>query len=194
MNKNKQIVPVVFLLSIVIFFALAIGLILPAVQEYSETNLKSKKTSETLTSKKDDFDKMQEKQKQEELQIKAVKQVHESNTSKAAENMSAFGTMFDDMIKNAQRNDLLIRSIEYDLKPISDAIYQNNSVAFNVCELKLFLVGTYAQLRGFLNDVTTNYPYLISVSKLNVTAFEGNTDYIVIRLSLMLYSKKAMPE
>lgn len=194
MNKNKQIVPVVFLLSIIIFLGLAIGLIYPAFQEYSEANIKSKNTSDKLISTKDSYDKMQAQQKQEELQIKAVKQVHESTTSKAAENMSAFGTMFDDMIKHAQKNELLIRSIEYDLKPVTDAIYQNNSVAFNVCELKLFLVGTYAQLRGFLNEVTTNYPYLVSVSKLNVTAFEGNTDYIVIKLSLMLYSKKAMPE
>ena len=98
--------------------------------------------------------------------------------------------MFEEIIKRAQSNGLLIRSIEYDMKPADDPIYMEYSDTYNVCQLKFFLVGSYSQLQAFLNGINNNFEYLTSISKLNVTAFRANTDYLLINLGITLYSKK----
>ena len=55
-------------------------------------------------------------------------------------------------------------------------------------------MGKYPNLRTFLNDITTNFQYLVAVSDLDVTAFSGDTDYILIKISITLFSKKPVEE
>ena len=103
--------------------------------------------------------------------------------------------MFEEIIRKAQKNGLMIRSIEYDMRPATDPIYLENPEAYNACELKFFFVGSYAQLQTFLSDMNNNFGYLTYISKLNITAFTSNTDYLLINISITLYSKKAeMPQ
>ena len=98
--------------------------------------------------------------------------------------------MFDEIIKKAQANGLAIRSIEYNMNPANNEVLNSFSDLYNVCELKFFFVGTYRQLQTFLSDLIDNYQYLVSVSNMDITAFSGNTDYIIIKMGIVLYAKK----
>lgn len=190
MNKKiNQYVPICFIAAFCITIALIIFFAKPAWQEYSEAVSSSKTTASELSSLSERMDKEKQRKAEEELNLKSIKQILESEDS-TINNLAAFGSMFDDIIKEARVNNLLIRSIEYDTKPSGDVIYDNFGNQYNVCKLKFFFIGHYSELRNFLNSITKEYKYLISVSDIKVTAFEGNTDYILINLSTTLYSRK----
>lgn len=194
-KKNKQFVPLCYLAAVIIFFAIVFVMVNDSWQRYTEIKESSQRYSNELENQKQRYEKEKEKRSQEELQLKSIKQVYQTNyDSTSDDNLAMFGTMFDDIIKKAQYNGLFIRSIEYDMKPDSDAIYNNFSNQYYAYELKFFLIGKYPQLRAFMNDITNNFQYLLSVSKLNVTAFSGDTDYILINIGITLYSKKPINE
>ncbi len=193
-KKNNQLVPIVLLGAVVIFLLIIYSFCNPAFNDYQRAQNKINTDSLEVQRLQEQYDQEKEKRKQEDIQIQSLKQVYITNSVNSDDNLGKFGTMFDDIIKRAQYNGLLIRSIEYDMKPASSAIYNNFSDTYNVCELKFFFVSTYTQLKTFMNELTTSFPYLISISKLDVTAFSGNEDYILINMAITLYSKKQTKE
>lgn len=195
MNKrNKQLVPVIFVLSILLFAFIVFFTINPKFEEYKEAQLKNSKINVDRDNLEDQITKIKAEQEQENIKLQSLKTVYESQVNSTSDNLGMFGSMFDEIIKNAQHNGLLIRSIEYDLRPEADPIYSENSDNYNVCELKFFFVGTYAQLGSFLSDINNRFQYLVYISKLDVTAFASNTDYLLINTSITLYSKKPESE
>lgn len=191
MNKrNKQIVPLCFVIAIVIFIAILYTMISTSYEEYKNTKDSKNVVEAQFQTAKDQYEQSKAQKEKDQIQLQSIKPVYETKEDSTTENLGVFGTMFEDIIKKAQTNGLLIRSIEYDMRPADDQIYLNYTENYNVCELKFFLVGTYSQLRNFLKEMTNDFPYLVSISKLNITAFSGNTDYILISMSLNIYSKK----
>lgn len=190
-KQNKQIVPLCFLAAILLFGVIVYTMINPVLTEFNDVRASSQRNEKELENIKQKYNKAKEKRDQEEMQLKSIKQVYQTEYDGAStDNLAMYGDMFEDIIKRAQYNNLFIRSIEYDTKPMSDSIYANFSEQYNACELKFVLVGKYPQLRAFLNEVANNFQYLLSISRINVTAFSGDTDYILIDIGLTLYSKK----
>ncbi len=193
MNKQlkKQIIPLCILVSVLIFIGIVFSTVKPLIEEFNNAK-NDKANAEQQARELEEQDKiLKEKNTKEEMKLRSIKQIYETNQASANENLGMFGNMFEDIIKRVKYNGLLIRSIEYDLKPAFDPLYQKFPESYNACELKFFLVGTYSQLQTFLVELNNNFPYLITVSKLDISSFSGNTDYILIGLSLTLYSKKA---
>ncbi len=191
MNKrNKKLVPAVFALSTLIFILIVFFTINPKFEEYQEAQIKNSKINVDRENLEDQITKIKAEQEQEDIKMQSLKTVYKSEIESSNDNLGMFGSMFDDIIKLAQNNSLLIRSIEYDMRPETDPIYAENSDSYNVCELKFFFVGTYSQLGAFLADINNRFQYLVYVSKLDVTAFASNTDYLLINSSITLYSKK----
>ena len=193
-KKNSQLVSIIIIGSVLIFVIILYLFAAPAITNYQ--NVKTKILNETneVVKLEEQYNEEKEKQKQEDIQIQSLKQIYLTENVNTDENLGKFGTMFDDIIKRAQYNGLLIRSIEYDMKPANSTIYNTFSDTYNVCELKFFFVATYSQLKTFLNELTNSFPYLISISNLDVTAFSGNEDYLLIKMSITLYSKKQVKE
>ena len=190
MNKKlKQIVPLCFVIAIVVAVAVIYTILSPVFEEYNNVTTSKTAINVEHQTNKDKYEQSQAELKKEEIQMQSIKQVYETSENSSVENLGVLGTMFEDIIDKARKNGLLIRSIEYDMHPATDPLYANFSDRYNVCELKFFFVGSYSQLRDFLNEMVNNFQYLISISKLNITAFSGNTDYILINMSITLYSK-----
>ncbi len=192
-KKNNQYVPICFLAGIIVCLAVVFFMAKPAIEEYNEAKERNERAASELKSYEEKGQKIKEKQAEEAMNLKSIKQIYETVYDNT-DNLAAFGTMFDDLIKKAQENDLFIRSIEYDTKPSDNSIYTDFSDQYNVCKLNFFLVGKYPNLRNFLNDITNNFQFLLSVSNVNITSFAGDTDYILIKLSVTLYSKKPIEE
>lgn len=192
-KKNNQYVPICFLAGIILCLAVIFFMVKPALEEYNDAKERNTKAASDLRTYEEKAQKAKQQQAEEEMNLKSIKQIYETIYDNT-DNLAAFGTMFDDLIKRAQENDLFIRSIEYDTKPADNSIYTDFSDQYNVCKLNFFLVGKYPNLRNFLNDITNNFKFLLSVSNVNITAFEGDTDYILIKLSVTLYSKKPIED
>ena len=189
-NKNKQLVPICFLTAIIIFILIVFTVLRNKWDEYTEAKEMAERSTRELKALEEQDNKTQQLREQNEMKLRSIKQIYQSNLDSENENLGMFGTMFEDIIKRIQYNGLLIRSIEYDMHPATDAVFSGYSDEYNVCELKFFLVGSYAQLQAFLSEMNNNFEYLISFSKMNVTAFTGNSDYIIANISINLYSKK----
>lgn len=191
MNKKlNQLVPLIFLLAVIIFFALIYTMVKKSFDDYNTAIANAKQAQEEMKNKEKEATEAEAKHAQEEMKLKSIKQIYQTNVDSSIAGLSIYGNMFEDIIQRAQTNNLLIRSIEYDLRPSYDPIFASFSNIYNACELKLYLVGNYTQLRSFLIEMNNNFPYLMSISKLDVTAFAANTDYILIKLSITLYSKR----
>lgn len=105
------------------------------------------------------------------------------------DSVSSFGGMFEDIIDYIKINGLMLRSIEYNISPEQDLIFKSFASAYNVCEVKLFLIGTYPQLQTFFSDLYA-YPYYLNIAKVNIRPYESKPQYLLINLSIDLYSKK----
>lgn len=192
MKKNKQLVPLLCIIAAAILFA---GIIFSMVRGTME-DLQSAKANNAVSGKKavklkEQAEEIAKRQQEEKNQLNSIKPVLQEPSDSDGESLGVFGGMFDKIITISKENGLLLRSLEYEMNPAGDEVYQDFSDVYNVCELKFFFVGTYAQLRSFINAMVNNFEYLISISRLNVTAFSDNTDYILINMSITLYSKKA---
>lgn len=190
MNRaNQKYVPVCYVLAVVIFCALIYSLCQPKFNDFSSsqsTTKSSEKEKEELAKK---LKKIEADNALASMKMKNLKTIVETNVDPSAANMGMFGNLFETIITKARNDGLLIREISYELGPENDPIYKENA-GYNVCELKLSLVGEYTKLKQFLIDLNS-LENLIYLSKIDVTAFSGNTDYLVANLSINLYSKKA---
>ena len=160
-KKNQQYVLACFVVAIIVCIALMYVFIQPAFLAYDEESKSKVSTEKELKKLSERAEKEKQRRAEEELNLKSIKQIFESEVNGESDGLSAYGSMFDDIIKLAQQNNLFIRSIEYDTKPADSSIYTDFSDQYNVCKLKFFFVGKYPNLRTFLNDITNNFKYLI---------------------------------
>ncbi len=189
-KKNKQLVPICIALALLLFLIIVLIIVKPKYEEFSEMKIRATKNNYERQTLEDKIKKIDAEKAVENLKLKSLKPIYETNLDSSTENLGVFGNMFEEIIKKAQKNGLLIRSIEYDMRPANDPIYMENSEFYNACELKFFFVGSYSQLQAFMSDMNNNFNYLTYISQLKITAFSSNTDYLLINISITLYSKK----
>ncbi len=190
MNKNNQsLVPFCYVGAFILFFVVLWVICHQKFEDYSASSTalsSSQKESKALSDKKD---KIESERALADMKMKNLKTIVETNVDPSVGNLGMFGNLFETIITKVRNNGLYIRSIEYYLNPEADPIYMENA-GYNVCELKLALVSEYQKLRTFLIDLN-NIENLVYVSKLDVSAFAANTDYLLIDISINLYSKRA---
>lgn len=195
MNKKyTQLVPLVIFAAVAIFIIIIVAISSGRYNQYRETIDANKNDKSTIEQHEKEISDIEIRQEAENKKLKTLKPIYESQISSSTESMSIYGSMFEDVIKKAQTNGLMIRSIEYNMEPDNDPLISDYSDTYNACELKFFLVGTYSQLQSFLVSLNDNYEHLMYISRLNVTAFSANTDYLLIDTAITIYSKKTAEE
>ena len=191
MNKKyQQLVPLGLIAAVIIAIVIIVMVCTPKIEELSNLMKESKKNAAQKEQLENQVRQNETAQQAKDIKLRALKPIYEAKVSQSTQNLGIFGTMFDDVIRTAQVNGLLIRSIEYDMQPKDDPLYKAASKYYNVCELKFYFVATYTQMQSFLNDLNRSFPYLISLSSLTVTAFSENPNYLLIKAVVTLYSQK----
>jgi|GEM_PF-4505055 len=187
-KKYQKLVPVCIFVAAILAIIILFMMCKPKIDDYfnlrNEASDNAKKSQELES---------QMKIKEQEDQAKAIKLKSLKPIFKTAasdDSLGVFGDMFENVIRTAQSNGLLIRSIEYDMHPSNDILYVAASNNYNACELKFFFVGSYSQIRAFLDDMNKSFEYLTSISGINITAFPENENYLLINISITLYSEK----
>ena len=122
-KKNNNLVPIIFVVAILLFGVIAYMMVGTAKDEYDNALASQVSSTSDLDTYKSQYETSKAEREKNELQIQSIKQVYQSTMNGANENLGVFGTMFEDIIKKAQYNGLLIRSIEYDMRPSSDPLY-----------------------------------------------------------------------
>lgn len=190
MNKKfQQFVPICLILAAVLIVIVVITMCKPKIEEYSAIREEVERNSAKKLKLEEQVRKEEADKQAQEIKLRALKPIFKTTVNNA-DNLGVFGNMFEDIIKMAQSNGLLIRSIEYNMKPTNDPLYAENSGNYNACELKFFFVGTYSQMRDFLNDMNNNFEYLTSIASLSITAFQEDANYLLINEAITLYSEK----
>lgn len=191
MNKKyQQFVPLSFILAAILVVVVLFLMCKPKIEELNSLWAEASKNSKQEHELEEQVKQNEAAQQAKDIKLRALKPIYESKVKASTQNLGVFGTMFDDVIKIAQVNGLLIRSIEYNMAPEGDPLYDSASQHYHVCELKFYFVATYAQLHAFLSDMNRNFPYLSSISRLAITAFPENPNYLLIQSSIILYSQK----
>lgn len=190
MKKSKQIVPLCLLVAAILFVGILVSMVKGSIEDFQNEQMNNRESVQTSEELKLQADKIVQQQQEEERKLNSIKPVMKEPSDSDGESLGTFGEAFDRIINISKESGLLLRSIEYERNPENDAIYKDFSDIYNVCELKFFFVGTYASLRSFINSMVNEYDYLVSISRLNVMAFSDNTDYLLIKMSITLYSKK----
>lgn len=186
MNNVRELILSLIVVVLVFIFGIKqlVGIIVECKDNFSN---KSQKQSvvEDLRIKSETIDQANQRLEQQKDILKPFyKQDFAQNDS-----IAAFGGMFEDLVDYIKMEGLMLRSIEYNINPPTDLIFKNFASSYNVCEVKLFLVGTYPQLQRLFRDVEA-YPYYINVAQINIVPYEANKNYLLINLSINLYSKK----
>lgn len=185
MNDNIKIMCIV-----PIILAIVVGLyfIVPKVQGvYNTYNSVQQKTQEIEQMKKEVEDLRAKKEAYDRQEKTASKPVFKSDLS-SADQMASFGVMFEDVIQSAKYNGLKLRSIAYNTNPVADVVKQNVADSFNVCEVKMQLIGNYNQLRSYFEDIY-NYPYLINIDKITIFPYAANKSILIADVAVVLYSE-----
>ena len=191
MNKKiQQFVPFCLLLAGVLTVVMLFLFCKTRIEELVEVRNETSKANIQKANLQAQLKKEEEEQSQQQIKLKSLKPIYTSDMIESSDSLSSFGSMFDDIIRFAQRDGLLIRSIEYNMKPTNDPLYSFNADDYNACELKFFFVGTYDKMKAFLDDMNTNFEYLTSISNLNISAFQEDDNYLLISETITLYSEK----
>ncbi len=191
MKKLKQNIGVICLVVAVLIFILIVNAIIQEpLEEYNSQIAKKEANTVKLEAYEKQKQELAKKEEEEKNQLKKFKPFFEAPAEADLNNPGLYGSMFDSIIKISQSNGLMIRSIETNMKPAYDPLISVHPEQYFACEFKFFFVGTYAQLQSYLNDMINKFEYMISISQLNVTAFDENPDYLLIKVSFNLYAKK----
>ena len=186
MNENQKLL---YILIILISLAFGLYLIIPKVNEsystYTQIEEKQKKLQST---QKQIEDIKAQKQAYEKEEKSSTKPVYKSDLA-TLDAMASFGIMFEDVIQAAKYNGLKLRSIEYSQNPADDVIAQNVLSDYNVCAIKMQLIGTYAQFRSYFDDIA-NYPYLINLDKISIFPYDGDKKILIADVQINLYAEK----
>lgn len=193
MNKKSPIIiPAIIIGAIIIAGVLITSIIGSSYDEYNNVKSKMAKIEKEREVAEKKFNQEQEIQKNQEMQLQTIKSIYQADISgENNNNLSLFGSLFEDIIQLSQASNLFIRSIEYQMNPDTDRIARDFGDTYNVCTLKFFFIGKYENLRDFLTKLNNDFNYLLSISEVRVSLYKPDQDYLLINIGITLYSKKA---
>ena len=186
MNDNQKLMYI-----LIILFCLAFGLylIVPKVNDSYNTYKQIQEKQAKVQSTQKEIDSLRAQKLAYEKQEKSsTKPVYKTDVA-SLDAMASFGIMFEDVIQAAKYNGLKLRSIEYAQNPPDDIVSQNVQSDYNVCAVKMQLIGSYAQFRSYFDDIA-NYPYLINLDKISIFPYAGDKKILIADVQVNLYAEK----
>ncbi len=101
---------------------------------------------------------------------------------------ASFAPLFEIVLSIAQNSGIKIRSINYNYSPESDPVFAAHLPEYNVCELQIQAIGSYAQLQGFFKGLMkdNNLNYLAEVE---MQPWEKDKTILIANVKIRLYTK-----
>lgn len=100
---------------------------------------------------------------------------------------SGYSVLFNDVFQMAKENRIKTFSVDYDYNPQDDPFVAANQ-GYNVCLMKMKLIGDYVDFECFLEDLY-KYPYFISISDYDISPYYRDKSILLIKLGVKVYMK-----
>ena len=186
MLKYKDVI--LYMVFIVLIFAYSLFRLKPEIVKAFDTEKSIReKSAQTIdletklaTLKKTEADKM-------DLSGVTKKIYKPDSASVDAESSSA--VILDDIIDMTKYNGIKMYAIEYVYNPLDDEFIIGDATKYNVCQLNMSIIADYLDLQSFLKELY-KYPYLVSISKLEMSPYPKNKKILMSNLQIKLYSSK----
>jgi len=101
---------------------------------------------------------------------------------------ASFAPLFEIVLNIAQTSGIRIRSIDYNYQPQEDKIFASRIAEYNVCELSIVAVGTYAQLQNFFKGLMKD-PNLNYLAEIEMQPWEKDKTILISNMKVRLYTK-----
>lgn len=107
--------------------------------------------------------------------------------SLSLDNESGYSILFNDLFEMAKTNNIKTYSVEYEYDPADDAFVASKK-GYNVCLLKMKIIGGYQDFENFLTDLY-KYPYFINISSYDIVPYYKDKRVLLIKLGVKVYLK-----
>ncbi len=189
MKREKILIPIIIAIVII---AAALFFVQEPFNQYARSSDAKKEKLKEKASLEAKMNALREQKAQEQANMDTLKPFMEMTGEFTSDSLASFGNMLDDIIEYyIKPRGIMVRSIDYLIDPPEDPISSAFTPNYHSCELELYLICKYPQLRDFLYNIINNFPYFISISQIVVTAYPADKEYLLVDLKLNLYVKKA---
>ena len=189
MKREKILIPIIIAIVII---AAALFFVQEPFNQYARSSDAKKEKLKEKASLEAKMNALREQKAQEQANMETLKPFMEMTGEFTSDSLASFGNMLDDIIEYyIKPRGIMVRSIDYLIDPPEDPISSAFTPNYHSCELELYLICKYPQLRDFLYNIINNFPYFISISQIVVTAYPADKEYLLVDLKLNLYVKKA---
>ncbi len=105
--------------------------------------------------------------------------------SLSLDNEAGYSILFNDIFEMAKSNNIKTYSIQYEYNPTDDPFVAANK-GYNVCLLKMKIIGGYKNFEDFLTDLY-KYPYFVSISSYDIVPYYKDKNVLFIKLGIKVY-------
>ena len=107
--------------------------------------------------------------------------------SLSLDNEAGYSVLFGDIFEMSKANKIKTYSIQYEYNPSDDPFVAANK-GYNVCLLKMKLIGSFRDFENLLTDLY-KYPYFISISSYDIVPYYRDKNVLFIKLGIKVYMK-----
>lgn len=180
----------VYIILVIVAFVAGIYFIPPRATETYNKIVETNSAKKVLSEKEAQLNNLRlqaEASSRAKTPIKEGKKIYELEGAQFSGEAS-FAPLFEVVLTIAQNSGIRIRSIDYNYQPEEDRIYAAHISDYNVCELSIVAVGTYAQLQNFFRGLMkdSNLSYLAEVE---MQPWEKDKTILVTNIKIRLYTK-----
>ena len=180
----------IYIILVIIALLASIYVIRPeATNAYNKFN-QANEAKKLLESKESDLRTLQaqaEASRGVKTTVKDKKKIYELEGAQFSGEAS-FAPLFEIVLNIAQTSGIRIRSINYNYQPSDDKIYNAHIAEYNVCELSIIAVGSYAQLQNFFRGLMKD-PNLSYLAEIEMQPWEKDKKILVANVKVRLYTK-----
>ncbi len=188
MRPEKVIIPIILFVIIVLA---AIFLVQDPFRRSIEASDKEKSVRELNQNLQAQVDALESEKQQQQANMNTLKPFFEMPGAFDDTSLASFGSMLEDIVEDyIKPHGVMVRSIDYTIDPPEDPISSTFAPNYRSCALELYLICKYANLHDLIYDLINNFPHFISISQMVVSAYPADKEYLLVYLTVNLYTKK----
>lgn len=188
MRPEKVIIPIILFIVIVVA---AIFLVQDPFRRSIEASDKEKSAVELNQKLQSQLDALESEKEQQQANMNTLKPFFEMQGEFDDTSLASFGSMLEDIVEDyIKPHGVMVRSIDYTIDPPEDPISSAFAPNYRSCALELYLICKYSNLHDLLYSLINDFPYFISISQMVVSAYPADKEYLLVYLTINLYTKK----
>lgn len=183
----------IFCLMIALSLILFVQMIMPVVQNINKASDDLESVNKTLVNKQQEQQIVKSKLQQLRNSISNMSKKIYSPSERDLGNDTLFFTLYSDLIEMIKSNSIKVKSMEYYYNPSDDAFVKYGKDIYFVCAIDMELISNYVNLGKFIQDIY-QYPYYMSILKLNVKPYPKDKKILITNITLRLYTRTSPNE